>query len=389
MKLLFDLSATQAENGILNHGGSEYAKAVFYKLLETNHRSVSVFYNHNIVLEDKIADLIGKYSLKTVAANDINSIIDYINTESINVFYSALIKEEYVSLIEMQSDSFKVIITIHGLRALELPTDKYEWNYCKGLKSRVKFVYKQFFKTFYKNSIIAYYRNFLAANVIVTVSDHSKRSLLSFFPEISSRQIRVLYSPLIDYSKESNYGLRTNLSLTPRRYFLVLSGAIWTKNSLRAIKAFDKLISTNKEFSHISMLITGVKKPFYKPNNTGNFIYSGYLNRETLEDLYRNALALVYPTLNEGFGYPPLEAFKYGTPVLASGVGPIPEVCGDAAEYFNPFKVDEIKNILFKTLVNTELFSEANCNQRIDRYNIIKSRQENDLNMLVKLLKNE
>jgi glycosyltransferase involved in cell wall biosynthesis len=386
MKLLFDLSATQAENGVLNHGGSEYAKAVFFKLIERSSESVSVFYNHNLALENSVIELIDEYSLKTVASADINSIIDFIKTENINVFYSALIKAEYLPLIAMQSESFKVIITIHGLRSLELPTDKYEWYYCHTLKSKLKFIYKKIFHTYYKNSILDYFRKFLDAAEIITVSDHSKRSLVSFFPEISAQKVTVLYSPLIDYRKESDRNAVIKSTLSPRKYFLVLSGSIWSKNSIRAVKAFDDLISYNKEFKQIKMVITGIEKPFYQPINSGNFLVTGYLNRETLEDLYRNALALVYPTLNEGFGYPPLEAFKYGTPVFASEVGPIPEVCGNAAEYFNPFKIDEVKDSLYNALVNPDLFSETNCNLRINRYKIIRSRQETDLKKLIELL---
>ena len=61
----------------------------------------------------------------------------------------------------------------------------------------------------------------------------------------------------------------------------------------------------------------------------------------TLRDLYRGALAFAMPSIYEGFGIPPLEAMRCGTPVIASRAASLPEVCGDAALYVNePESVD-------------------------------------------------
>jgi len=59
-----------------------------------------------------------------------------------------------------------------------------------------------------------------------------------------------------------------------------------------------------------------------------------------LASLYRRAACLVYPSLYEGFGIPPLEAMACGCPVAASTAGAIPEVCGDAAVLFDPLDVE-------------------------------------------------
>lgn len=55
-----------------------------------------------------------------------------------------------------------------------------------------------------------------------------------------------------------------------------------------------------------------------KIKNKSHFVLLEYVDNNVLESLYKGAYALIYPTLNEGFGYPPLEAMKYGTPVLSS-----------------------------------------------------------------------
>jgi glycosyltransferase involved in cell wall biosynthesis len=68
----------------------------------------------------------------------------------------------------------------------------------------------------------------------------------------------------------------------------------------------------------------------------------GLLDQENLQAAYWAADALVFPSLWEGFGWPPLEAMASGTPVIASARGALAEVVGDAAEVINP---DDPKNI--------------------------------------------
>ena len=68
----------------------------------------------------------------------------------------------------------------------------------------------------------------------------------------------------------------------------------------------------------------------------------GVVTSSELASLYRQAACLVYPSLYEGFGLPPLEAMASGCPVAASNAGAIPEVCGDAAVLFDPTDVDDM-----------------------------------------------
>ena len=64
--------------------------------------------------------------------------------------------------------------------------------------------------------------------------------------------------------------------------------------------------------------------------------FLGWVDNETLEGLYRAATCLVFPSLAEGFGLPVLEAMLRGTPVACSQIGPLEEVAGEAALYFEP-----------------------------------------------------
>jgi glycosyltransferase involved in cell wall biosynthesis len=74
----------------------------------------------------------------------------------------------------------------------------------------------------------------------------------------------------------------------------------------------------------------------------------------TLAALYKSAAALVYPSLYEGFGLPPLEAMSYGCPVCVSDTSSIPEVVGEAGEYFNPNEPDDIAHAIERAVFNSE-----------------------------------
>ena len=87
----------------------------------------------------------------------------------------------------------------------------------------------------------------------------------------------------------------------------------------------------------------------------------GAVSDETLHALYGGAACLAYPSLDEGFGLPPLEAMAAGCPVVASTAGALPEVCGDAAVLVDPLSVDAIAAGLLRAL------GEADALHRLGR----------------------
>jgi len=72
----------------------------------------------------------------------------------------------------------------------------------------------------------------------------------------------------------------------------------------------------------------------------------GFMEGELLRKLYAGALAFVFPSLYEGFGYPPLEAMISGTPVVSSDAPALREVLGDGVAYFERGKVESLVEIL-------------------------------------------
>jgi glycosyltransferase involved in cell wall biosynthesis len=205
-------------------------------------------------------------------------------------------------------------------------------------------------------------------------------------PEIPEESIHVLYSPINDYLQKSNddsFLLKNKLE--SKKYFLLLSAGIWQKNSFRMLSAFHNLIKKDQAKEY-KVVIIGASQKIKKEFTQNSFIYLDYLDRSDLEVLLKNAHSLVYPSLNEGFGYPPLEAFKYGTGVIASAIGPVLEVCGNAALYFNPYSLTEIELRLLQSINDPDFITETQ--PRIDRFLMIRQRQINDLNALANLICN-
>src|SRR5205823_2212382 len=122
-----------------------------------------------------------------------------------------------------------------------------------------------------------------------------------------------------------------------REPFLLYPANWWPhKNHERLLEAFA---AVRRERPEVRLVLTGSDHPGGLPQGVSSL---GRVSDERLADLYRSAAALVFPSLYEGFGLPPLEALACGCPVAVSRAGALPEVCGDAAVYFDPTAVEDI-----------------------------------------------
>jgi glycosyltransferase involved in cell wall biosynthesis len=125
--------------------------------------------------------------------------------------------------------------------------------------------------------------------------------------------------------------------LTEREPMVLYPARGWPhKNHARLFQAFASLRETRPQ---LRLVLTGGGLERLEPLPEG--VESlGEVPASQLASLYRRAACLVYPSLYEGFGIPPLEAMACGCPVAASNAGAIPEVCGDAAVLFDPTDVE-------------------------------------------------
>jgi glycosyltransferase involved in cell wall biosynthesis len=124
----------------------------------------------------------------------------------------------------------------------------------------------------------------------------------------------------------------------PREPFLLFPAHNWpSKNHERLLEAFALL---RRERPELRLVLTG--SGHGQRQVPDGVDVRGRVSDEELLRLYRTAAALVFPSLYEGFGQPPLEAMACGCPVVVARAGALPEVCGDAARYVDPLSPESI-----------------------------------------------
>ncbi len=129
------------------------------------------------------------------------------------------------------------------------------------------------------------------------------------------------------------------------------------KNLQRLIKAHQKLRATRP---NVLLVIAGKKdtateKLLADVADPSSIVLTGFVSEGQLRWLYEHCAAYIFPSLSEGFGLPGLEAMKHGAPVVSSNATCLPEVYGDAAEYFDPLDVDDISRKILNVLTNPKV----------------------------------
>lgn len=162
------------------------------------------------------------------------------------------------------------------------------------------------------------------ADVVITISEFAKDRIAE---GLGIDRARIVVAPLgVDLDDvEPQLGDRENFLLYPARG--------WPhKNHARLFEAFELL---RAEDPTLRLVLTGGGLDALGPVPDGVDV-RGLVPAAELRSLYRTASALVFPSLYEGFGLPPLEAMAAGCPVAASDAGSLREVCGQAAQLFDP-----------------------------------------------------
>ncbi len=182
-----------------------------------------------------------------------------------------------------------------------------------------------------------------AAQRILAISENAANEITSEFG-IPPGEITVVPHGVeagwFAHREESDVAIQWGLNL-PSRYFLSLATDFPHKNLPNLLTAYALLRSRWKGEQPPGLVLAGytsaARMGLYsrmgsRPMGEG-LTFLGPVTRDQLRVLYQNALALVYPSLYEGFGLPPLEAMAAGTPVIAMPISSVPEVAGDCALY--------------------------------------------------------
>lgn len=380
MRFIFDLTVCQPIGSSKYHGGGVYGYILYNAILKSSPNSVVAYVDKSRYIPVDILAVISHFNANVIDSNSI-SLLELYQSGSYSFVYSPLYQKLYEKLVDQ---GVKMIVTFHGLRALEMNRDIYEYMYANSLKDTLKAFLKQtvYYKILYRKYWKQYYYFLNHENVTaITISEHSRSSLIYYYPNLITRDIPIFYSP-----STTTLDIASVLPFSDHSYYLLLSANRWLKNSYRAIQALDILYEKfpNQFKRTIVIGLTTESKIYKSVKHKECFEFLDYVDNEELEKLYKGAYLFIYPTLNEGFGYPPLEAMKYGIPVISSPFSSIPEICADCVFYFNPYSKDEIANRIIQ-LKDKELY-EKYSKKSIERYKYIFKKQNEYLNNFVDYL---
>jgi glycosyltransferase involved in cell wall biosynthesis len=241
----------------------------------------------------------------------------------------------------------RTVVTIHDLQYLYYP-DYFTRSKLSYLKTMVP-------------------RSADAARLILTPSEYTRRTVIERLNVDSSIVIVVPHGVSMHASKGSTSDVRARYDLRGR-FFLYPAATYPHKNHLVLIHALARLLDSHPE---TTLVLTGGKgsEQWGTAHSTEGRIAGevrrlgigervrplGYVPEEDLDALYREAVALTFPSRFEGFGAPVLEAWSRGCPVIAANATALPEVVGDAGYLLSPDNPEEWANAMWDLLEDPDL----------------------------------
>jgi len=224
------------------------------------------------------------------------------------------------------------IVTIHDLAFLVNP----DW-------------YSKKFYYFYKFLIPRIAKNSLK---IITVSEYSRQEIIKRL-NVSYDKIEVIYCAISDKFLNS---VNNSMPNKYGKYILAVSSLNPRKNFEGIVSAFNKLNLRDTKLVIVGCESKHVNNPKLKTiiQSNNQIVFAGHVSDDELIGLYKNAGLLVFPSLYEGFGMPPLEAMACGCSCLVSNTSSLPEVCGDAALFCDPYDILDIADKMRRLLEDSE-----------------------------------
>ncbi len=195
------------------------------------------------------------------------------------------------------------------------------------------------------------------ADRIICVSESTRKDLIEILgvDEAKISTIYVGYAPFENIDRDIKH-----IPQSQKPYLLYVGQRDLYKNFSRLIEAYNNSSKLRQDFQLICFGGGGFSSAEIEKIEDFQLqekVIQISGNDNILAYLYRQATAFVYPSLYEGFGIPPLEAMSLDCPVVCSNISSIPEVVGDAGEYFDPYDLDSMIDAIEKVVYSEEISS--------------------------------
>lgn len=182
------------------------------------------------------------------------------------------------------------------------------------------------------------------ADQLITVSEFSKQEIVRHNP--------FLHNKLCAIHNGINHSIffpdTAGSSPYPAPYFLSVGSLKKHKNAPRLIEAFQK----TSDHHTYHLVVCGSNKEMHNAlpsiKSTPRIHTVSHISDDTLRTLYSHAAGFIFPSYYEGFGFPPLEAMASGCPTITANVASLPEICGDATHYIDPFSPHSIEEAIIR-----------------------------------------
>ncbi|HET7307837.1 MAG TPA: glycosyltransferase family 1 protein [Gammaproteobacteria bacterium] len=215
------------------------------------------------------------------------------------------------------------------------------------------------------------------SDVVITVSEFIAREIIETF-SVDPSKVRAIHNGVSEQFRPRKacevHDCLAKHGLTYGRYLLAVGTLEPRKNITSLIRAYEKMPPGVRR--RFPLALAGMKGWHYgelgremEPLVAADEIkLLGYLSDDELPQVYAGSSMLVYPSIYEGFGLPPLEAMACGVPVIASNRASLPEVVGDAGVLVEPYDIDAIAEAI------VSLIDDAGERERLGRVGLERSR---------------
>lgn len=271
----------------------------------------------------------------------------------------------------------KLAVTIHDLILLNFSTQRATT--LNVLKYKIKYLG-------YKTVI---WLAITRAKKIIAVSEFTKNDIVKNFG-IKPDKVVVTLEGVADFNScEAVDNKVLTIHHISKPFFIYIGNAYPHKNLEGLVTAYAAL---SQEQGMPQLVLVGREDYFYQrvkkqaealglwsenqPNN--RIVFTGYLSDSEIAVLFNEAMFYIFPSFYEGFGLPPLEAMAHGLPVLSSNQGSMPEVLGQAADYFNPYESEDFTKAIKEMIASPERRAELIKlgYAQVDKYSWDKCAQE-------------
>ncbi|OGH64662.1 MAG: hypothetical protein A2821_04395 [Candidatus Magasanikbacteria bacterium RIFCSPHIGHO2_01_FULL_41_23] len=200
-----------------------------------------------------------------------------------------------------------------------------------------------------------------SAEHIIAVSEFTKQEIIKHFPQTTNKIFIIYQAPSFESPANVSASQNTIEKFGINKSYALYVGVSYPhKNLAGLVRAWKLLVERH---GNDYQLVIASKKNYFsnkiekivQEEKISHIIFTGFVPDEDLPALYKNAALFVFPSLYEGFGLPPLEAWIFNVPVVASNRGSIPEILGMGALYFDPESIKQMADVIFQGLINDEI----------------------------------